>query len=346
MTLAKAKPRGPRLRVLTWHVHGSYLYYLSQLPHTFYVPVKPGRPEGYGGRPPDRNWPTNLCEVLADDVRTLDFDLILFQSPGPYEVDQYQLLTPEQRRLPQIYLEHDPPRGAPTDTAHVVDDPTVLLVHVTHFNALMWNNRRTPVRVVRHGVIVPPDIHYSGGIARGLVVVNDLPKRGRRLGSDIFEYVRARVPLDLVGMGSEALGGLGEVAPENLPAFMARYRFFFNPIRYTSLGLAVCEAMAVGVPVIGLATTELSSVIRNGVSGYVYTDVDQMVGRMRELIAQRDRARILGEGAKRYAATYFSLARFARDWDAAFAAAIRLRSGVDHTLGSGDLNEEANCAYK
>ena len=33
------------MRVLTWHVHGSYLYYLAHAPHDFYVPVKEGRPE-------------------------------------------------------------------------------------------------------------------------------------------------------------------------------------------------------------------------------------------------------------------------------------------------------------
>ena len=32
-----------RLRVLTWHVHGSYLLYLVQAPHEFYLPVKPAR---------------------------------------------------------------------------------------------------------------------------------------------------------------------------------------------------------------------------------------------------------------------------------------------------------------
>lgn len=26
-----------KLRILTWHVHGNYLYYLSQVPHQFYV---------------------------------------------------------------------------------------------------------------------------------------------------------------------------------------------------------------------------------------------------------------------------------------------------------------------
>jgi NAD(P)-dependent dehydrogenase (short-subunit alcohol dehydrogenase family) len=32
-----------RLRILTWHIHGSYLYYLVQGPHDFLVPVKPVR---------------------------------------------------------------------------------------------------------------------------------------------------------------------------------------------------------------------------------------------------------------------------------------------------------------
>ena len=38
------------LRVLTWHIHGSYLYYLAHSHQEFYLPVKPGRPVGYCGR--------------------------------------------------------------------------------------------------------------------------------------------------------------------------------------------------------------------------------------------------------------------------------------------------------
>ncbi len=59
-------------------------------------------------------------------------------------------------------------------------------------------------------------------------------------------------------MGAEEAGGLGEVRHVELAAFAARYRFFFNPIRYTSLGLAVIEAMMVGMPIVALATTEMS----------------------------------------------------------------------------------------
>ena len=53
---------------------------------------------------------------------------------------------------------------------------------------------------------------------------------------------------------------------------MAAYRFYFHPVRYTSLGLSLCEAMTVGLPVVGLATTELPTIIDHGVNGFVDTD--------------------------------------------------------------------------
>jgi len=126
--------------------------------------------------------------------------------------------------------------------------------------------------------------------------------------------VRGEVPLDLVGMGSEKAGGLGEVPHDRLLAFEARYRFFFNPIRYTSLGLAVCEAMMIGMPVLGLATTEMVTAVENGVSGYVHTDVRTLVERMHELLADPAEARRLGEGARRQARERFRIERFVDDW--------------------------------
>jgi len=71
-----------RPRVFTWHVHGTYLYYLCQAACDFYVPVKPGKPEGYGGRAGTLPWPENLHEVPAEAVRRLEFDCVIFQSLG------------------------------------------------------------------------------------------------------------------------------------------------------------------------------------------------------------------------------------------------------------------------
>ncbi|QYO67909.1 glycosyltransferase [Leptolyngbya sp. 7M] len=313
-----------RLRILTWHVHGSYLYYLTQAPHEFYLPVKPSKPEGYGGRLGGFAWGDNVHDIAADDVRHQSFDCILFQSRRNYEIDQYEILSEAQRQLPRLYLEHDPPRQHPTDTQHVVDDPNLLLVHVTHFNRLMWDSNRTPTCVIEHGVIVPEDIEYSGDLARGLVVANGLRTRGRRLGSDVFQAACQQVPLDLVGMDATSLGGLGEIPHAQLAAFQSRYRFFFHPVRYTSLGLAVCEAMMLGLPIVGLATTELTTVIQNHVSGYVNTNVDALIQFMQELIADPDLAKRLGQQAKADAKARFNIQRFVQDWQNAFEQAIAL----------------------
>lgn len=307
-----------RLRVLTWHVHGSYLYYLSQADCDFILPTRDGGADGYGGRAGSFGWGDNVFEVPAQQVRHIDFDLVLCQTKRNWLIDREELLSREQRGLPCIYLEHDPPREHPTDTTHVVDDPDVLLVHVTHFNDLMWDSGRTPTRVIEHGVKVPDWVHYRGDLGRGLVVINQLAKRGRRLGADIFTDVRERVPLDLVGMEAKAMGGLGEVPLPQLPDFTARYRFLFNPIRYTSLGLAVCEAMTIGVPIVGLATTEMATVVENGVNGYVDTDVDALVERMQELLDDHALALRLSEGARRTALDRFSIKRFSHDWEQTF----------------------------
>ncbi|MPZ13119.1 MAG: glycosyltransferase [Chloroflexi bacterium] len=306
------------MHILTWHVHGSYLLALANTSHDFYLPFKTGRAHPYGGRVGPFLWPPNVHEVPAEDVRNLRLDCVLLQIPRNYLRDRYEILSDDQMRLPSIYLEHDPPQEHPTDTRHLIDDPNTLLVHVTPFNELMWDSGCTPTRVIEHGVPRPEGVHYTGELDRGIVVVNHLARRGRRLGADIFDRARRQVPLDLVGMATEEIDGVREVPYPELPAFEARYRFFFHPIRYTSLGLALCEAMMLGMPVVALGTTEVATVIENGVSGYVGTDLNWLVEHMRSLIRDPYEARRLGQGAQRAATERFDIARFVRDWDAVF----------------------------
>ena len=306
-----------RLNVLTWHVHSSYLYALTRVEHDWYLPVSLGRPGGYGGRKPDM--PPWVRDVPAERVPELDLDAVVFQSPKNYLEDQQEILTPAQRRLPRLYLEHNAPRPHAVDTRHVVDDPDVLLVHVTHYNRLMWDNNRTPTAVIEHAVDVDPDVRYSGELARGITVCNGMPRRPRISGLDLFLHAREHVPLDAAGLESEAFGGLGDIPYRQLPARMARYRFLFSPMRYTSLPLAVIEALTIGLPVVALATTEVPAVIEDGVTGYRSCDPTVLLGHMRRLLGDPAEARRLGENARRLAAERFGMARFRRDWERALA---------------------------
>ena len=81
-------------------------------------------------------------------------------------------------------LSTDPPRESPFAMPHPVRDGRTLVVHVTPFNALMWDTQ-APVAVVPHGVPEPNGVRYTGELERGVVVVNNnLHNLPLELGND------------------------------------------------------------------------------------------------------------------------------------------------------------------
>ncbi len=315
-----------RLKILIWHIHGSYLNALARVDHDWYPPVKDGRPEGYGGRGWTFDLPPNLREIPAARVREHDFDVIVLQTPRNLHEDLPALLGPEQRDLPLLYLEHNVPRPHAVNTRHpFADSPTPgLLVHVTPFNRLMWDNGGLPTRVIEHSVAIDPEIAYDGRMPRGITVINGMQHRPRIAGYDLFLHARGHVPLDAVGMETEAFGGLGDIPYRNLHRLTARYRFLYSPMRYTSLPLAVVEAMTIGMPVVALATTALPDIIQDGINGFISTNPETLIERMKTLIADPALAREIGERGRATARERFSLDRFRADWDEALRAAIAI----------------------
>jgi glycosyltransferase involved in cell wall biosynthesis len=177
---------------------------------------------------------------------------------------------------------------------------------------------------VEHGV-TEPGVAYKGDIRKGIVVINNLPARGRLLGLDIFNEMRKHVPLDLIGMGTEEIGS-GEVLHPQLPEFTSHYRFFLNPIRYTSFGLAVCEAMMIGIPVVGLATTEMPVVFKDGVNGIIHTDIDYLVRQMNKLLDDREYAISIGKEGQKTVRERYNIDRFTGDWENLFRHVIKTKS--------------------
>ncbi|WP_128546342.1 glycosyltransferase [Larkinella soli] len=313
-----------KLNILIWHIHGAYLTALAQAEHNWYLPTRTpdagGRvPEGYIGRGVDSSMPAYVQEVPADEVRNLDLDLILFQTPGNYGRDQYDILPEEQRQLPRIYLEHNTPEPHPTNSRHpAADDPGVQLVHVTYYNQLMWDNGSAPTRVIEHSVAIDPAITYRGHLPEGIAVVNEMQRRGRLSGYDLFEKLRQEVPLTVAGMKSAEIGGIGEIHYRYLHRRVADYRFLFSPMRYSSLPLAVIEAMTIGMPIVAFATTELPAVIQNHVHGFVSCNPKELAEGMRYLLDHPEEAKRMGDNARQLALSRFGIDRFVRDWNRTF----------------------------
>jgi glycosyltransferase involved in cell wall biosynthesis len=189
----------------------------------------------------------------------------------------------------------------------------------------MWDSGRTPTRVIEHTVAIDRDANYSGALERGLTAINGIQYRPRIAGLDLFLAARAQVPLDLCGIDTEEVGGQGDIKYNILHKHMARYRFLYSPIRYTSLPLAVIEAMTLGMPVVALATTEVPSVLRDGIHGFISNDNEELIRGMRCLLEEPELAAEMGGNARTLAEERFGQGRFWAEWNQAFTAARALR---------------------
>ncbi|WP_101786822.1 glycosyltransferase [Nonomuraea indica] len=300
------------MRILLWHVHGSYTSAFVRGGHEYVLPLVPGRGPAGRGRARTFDWPADAREVPFDRLRDEPVDVVVYQRPHEPELAREWL----GRDVPGVYVEHNTPAGDVPRTRHpVADRDDVTLVHVTHFNELFWDNGRAPTRVIEHGVPDPGHL-YTGELPRAGVVVNEPVRRTRVAGTDLLPRFAARVPLDVFGMRVTGLPyGTYEDLPQHaMHAELARRRVYLHPYRWTSLGLALVEAMTLGMPVVALATTEAVEAVPPE-AGVISTDVDVLVRALADFAADPERAAQAGKAARAAALARYGLARFLTDWD-------------------------------
>lgn len=312
------------MRLLIWHVHGSWTTALVHGDHEYLIPVTDDRGPDGRGRARTWDWPPSAVEVTRAEAADADVDVVVLQRPHELEDLAERWLGGRRpgRDVPAVYVEHNAPQGRIAAMRHpATDRPDLTLVHVTHFNDLFWDAGSTPTRVIEHG-IVDPGHRYSGELERAAVVVNEPRRRGRVTGTDLLGRLNGRVPLDLFGIGAGALGGWENLRQAELHAEMARRRAYLHPIRWTSLGLSLIEAMQLGMPVVALAATEVPDAVPPA-AGIVSTDVDELRAGLQRLVDDPVDARARGAAARTVALERYGLDRFLSDWDALLEEAVR-----------------------
>ncbi|WP_213450500.1 glycosyltransferase [Rhizomonospora bruguierae] len=309
------------MNILLWHVHGSWTTAFVQGKHRYLVPVTPDRGPYGLGRARTYPWPETVVEVTPGGLANADIDLVILQRPE--EEDLVHAWT--GRTFPTVYVEHNTPKGAVPETRHpMANRDDVLLVHVTDFNALMWNAGGTRTAVVDHG-ICPPAASWTGDLHRLGMAANEPVRRLRVLGADLLPRFAAVAPVDVYGLGVTGLPGRLGLPPERLAVYddptqaqmhaqLARRRLYLHLPRWTSLGLSLIEAMAMGMPVVGLATTEAVVAVPPD-AGVLATKVDTLVEAAEWLLHDEAAARRLGARARRVARGRYGLDRFLADWD-------------------------------
>jgi len=315
------------VNILVWHVHGSWMTSFVQGPHTYLVPVLPGRgPDGLG-RARTFWWPASAVEISPEQLRHTEIDAVVLQRPHEPELVRAWTGRRPGLDLPALYVEHNTPRGDVAEWRHpLADQAEVPIVHVTAFNAAMWDNGRAPVLVVDHG-IPDPGYRWTGEQESLAVCINEPVRRHRVAGVDLAARIAAGgAPVEVYGM---ALAGLDRLVPtglvgahEDLPqaelhARLARHRAYLHPYRWTSLGLALIEAMTLGLPVLALAATAAPQAVPPD-AGLISPDVGELTRAARGLLADPELARRQGLAARRHALARYGIARFLHDWEVAF----------------------------
>ena len=311
------------MNVLIWHVHGAWTTAFVRGRHRYFVPLVPDRGPDGRGRAQTYCWPETVVELSEADAASVRFDAVVFQRPEELRGLGARWLGTRRpgRDFAAIYVEHDAPTGHPNDMRHpVADRDDLTLVHVTHFNDLFWDAGTTRRRVIEHG-IVAPDADYDGSLPRTAVVINEAARRKRMTGTDLLPAFATVAPIDLFGIDAASLGGVGDLPQARLHEQVALRRAYVHPFRWTSLGLALLEAMAIGVPVVALATTDVVQAVPPH-AGFCSTNVSELVAALARLHAEPDVARAMGRAARAYAYERYNLDRFLSDWDDLFAEVL------------------------
>ncbi|WP_261165092.1 glycosyltransferase [Microbacterium sp. Marseille-Q6965] len=313
------------MRVLLWHVHGGYADAFVRGPHEYLIPRDDARGwHGIAGR----DWP-QAREVAAARLRDEDFDVVVMQRTE--EWDAVRELTGREpgHDVAALFLEHNTPKPDATGTLHPLADAGIPIVHVTHFNRVFWDTGRARTFVVEHGV-PDPGPRYTGELARAAAVINEPVRRWRITGTDLLPHLAQAAPLDVFGMGGDSLPEAlsatagpraasavvpaGDLPTDRLHSALARRRVYVHPFRWTSLGLALLEAMHLGMPVVALAATEAPAAVPPEV-GVVTNDLDRLARAIAEYIADPELAAEHGRRARRHALAHHGLPAFLRRWD-------------------------------
>ncbi|WP_156913812.1 glycosyltransferase [Brevibacterium album] len=312
------------MRILLWHVHGSWTDAFVHGRHEYLLPALPGGgPWGLGRG--GRDWPPSARELGPEELADAEVDLVLLQRPEEREAAARLLGRTPGRDVPAVYVEHNTPRGDVPDSVHpLADQRDIPLVHVTHFNRLMWDSGSAPAEVIEHGIRDPGPL-YTGEIPRLAFVGNEPVRRWRVTGADLLAEFARTSPIDVFGMGAEdlqkatGLGSdrlrvLGDLPRCQLHRLMARRRIYLHPVRWTSLGLSLLEAMHLAMPVLALAATEAGRAVPPD-AGTVSADPGELAAAAGRLLAEPEEAAAMGRAGRAFALERYGLERFLRDWD-------------------------------
>lgn len=312
---ASRKPSEP-LNVLTFATHERYQSCMAATDHNFYLwqgpnfktwdarfaPLPPNHIIMYGG------------EGEAQMPPDVSFDVILSQS----KYQQYDVAKSlsAAHKIPLICLDHvlPNPEHPPGMLARLRTMRGDLNVFISEYSRDAWGFKDEGI-VVEHGIDTemfkpdPSTVRWHHIMA----AVNKWIERDKECGFNFWKEVTEGLPCFVVG----DTPGLSNPATST-DELVFRYQtsqIFINTALISPVPTVLLEAMACGCAVVSTENEMISTIIEDGVNGFVTNDKVRMRLILEQLLGDPTMCAQLGDNARQTIVDRFSLPRFAMDWD-------------------------------
>ncbi|MBI2504134.1 MAG: glycosyltransferase, partial [Candidatus Latescibacteria bacterium] len=173
---------------------------------------------------------------------------------------------------------------------------------------------------------IDPDLYggYTGELDQVLRVGNMLVERDHMQGFSIQEAILGdQFPSAIVGINPTLPQARPSASWEDLKEQYRRHRLLLNTLteeHEDGYNLAMLEAMATGMPVV--STPNSSAPVADGENGFISGDLGQLRERIRQLLADVELARQLGQRARQTVVERFNIEACATGWNEVFAQCV------------------------
>jgi len=211
---------------------------------------------------------------------------------------------------------------------------SVPIVYTSGYYAHTWG---LPGRIIPHAVDSRDyeGFEYTGEVPAVLTVAHYLKERDDEMGYTFHrQVVSDDIPYKIIGY-NPTLPDSGPARDwSELKSYYRHYRAYLN----TALSggfIAMIEAMIAGMPVVtrpGPTEETPHKLVIDGYNGFVSDDPQYLREKIKFLLANPEVAKVMGLRAKEAVQARYSIDRFIREWQEAFADAIS--KPTNHPIGS------------
>lgn len=319
---AARSPEDPLNILLVGATHERYESMMARCPHNFYMLGGPSI------KPWDRRFaemPSNYTQLdgsLGPNQIPLDIGIDLVVSQSRNTQYGYARQFAEASNCPMVSVEHVLPNPH-WGEARFLEKSALrgnLNVYISEYSRDAW---RDPEGVIiEHAVdaeLFRPNMVKSLVV---LAVVNRWKERDAECGYYFWEEATHDLPTTIVGDNP----GISQPPPstEALARCYGDALIFANTAAVSPIPMSLIEAMAAGCAIVTRTNAMLSTVIEDGVNGFLADTPEAFRAKLIELLEDPAKAATMGQRARETAISRFDLNRFRRQWDEVFRKAASL----------------------